>query len=197
MKSMLVGVIGTAGRSKKPHEAITPAVWASMKAHWFSVLASFGDEKVMIRSGGAAVADHLAVEAWKAGLVEASQVELHIPTYFRVGEKRYADDGRIDFMGNPGGTLNYYHRKASRLLGFDSLEDLAAIIQAGAVVRDSYHLARGNRLFARNLGIGRDLDQLQAYTWHHGTEPEGGGTAHCWSNSNAIIKRHTSLGDFR
>jgi hypothetical protein len=135
----------------------------------------------------------------------AEKLTLHIPCAFITGAEDidcptagpipgFEDDGTRSFITNPGGTLNYYHKRFSEKMNGNSLNGIAKAKTKGArLICEPYRNEPGNRLLKRNLGIGKDLHLLIAFTWGSGTEPDDGGTAHCWKHSSAPKKIHIPL----
>jgi hypothetical protein len=198
---MHIGIIGSAGRGD------TGAKWN--RDVYYAALRKIREllppgEYVHLHSGGAAWADHLAVSTFLAQGVNA--LTLHLPCPFYVAGQDppsgwtegpvpgFQDNSERNFITNPGGTLNYYHRRFSAVIEGNSLAGISKAVNQGATLKDEpYRWAKGNRLLARNLGIGANLDMLIAFTWGPGSRPADGGTAHCWDHSNCKNKIHIPL----
>ena len=116
-------------------------------------------------SGGAAWADHIAVELYLKGL--APNLTLYLPCSFENG--KYKDTGVFDFKTNPGGTLNYYHSLFSKKIGRNSLDDISRAIQKGAKIE----IKEG--FFARNSSVAKS-DCLLAFTFGDGPDVKPGGS---------------------
>jgi hypothetical protein len=193
----ILAVIGTAGRA--PYAGrITRDLYDAMYGELLTVMSSWGVKSIV--SGGAAVADHLAVRAYLAG--EADRLILHFPAPFEGGRfirpERGPDDSR---------TANRYHESFSGRCGIDSLAELREAISKGAEV----HIGAGFK--ARNLDVAADATHMLAMTFgpdempsdldpaHPGFSDAGAaglvvtsGTAHTWRQCwKAGIKRHVSL----
>lgn len=191
-----IGIIGTAGRDNN--------VGTKMMDYMQSIIRKITAEmqdihgEVMFVSGGAAVADHMAV--W-AGRVLNKPVRLHTPCGWDFVNRQFYSDGTKDFITNPGGTLNYYHRKWCKSLGKNenaSLEKIHEGLVAGRIQMIPVPAeTKGSRLHARNIEIGRDCDLLVAFTFGKGDRPQDGGTGHCWMNCPLPLdqKVHYSLLD--
>lgn len=196
---MKIGIIGTAGRHEDGPKMTLP-MWETMNSHIRLVIEKLTkhDEPIDLVSGGAACADHLAVNLWLKGIGDS--LTLHLPAAFH--HSRFeTTKGKLD----PGRIASYYHEMAQRRTHVDGLRDIQRAIEKGAVVTVSpgFH--------ARNLLVG-DVDLLVAYTfgtrtclvtsssdaWKNHTLAglKDGGTAHTWDNSNAPIKLHTNLQDW-
>lgn len=191
-----LAVIGTAGRQDDA-ERITRALYDEMYAR---TLETIGDWRCKaLVSGGAAVADHLAVRAFLDRRVEA--LSLFLPAPFVDGKFRPTPHVRF----NPGRTIQLYHEDFSRRCGIDSLGELATAIERGASVTviEGFH--------NRNLEVAAVAGSVLAFTF--GTGPSGdfdgedagfskaataglkdGGTAHTWQSAwKADRKRHVNL----
>lgn len=172
---MKLAVIGTAGRDKS---GLSIELWQAMFADLKGRI-EFNDHLV---SGGAAWADHLAVTAYMAGLVD--NLTLHLPAPF---------DG-TKFVGpekSAASAANYYHQKFSRILGVNTLNEIAQVIAGGASV--TYEpIAHGyGGLFTRNKKVAK-ADGMIAYTFGIGDVPADGGTKDTWDQCRGN-RVHVSL----
>lgn len=172
---MKLAVIGTAGRDKS---GLSIELWQAMFADLKGRI-EFNDHLV---SGGAAWADHLAVTAYMAGLVD--NLTLHLPAPF---------DG-TRFIGpskSAASAANYYHDNFSRIIGVDTLRELGMVIAGGAhVTFEPYSQGYGS-MFNRNKKVAR-ADKMVAYTWGIGDVPADGGTKDTWDKCFGE-KVHVSL----
>lgn len=92
------------------------------------------------------------------------------------------DNGQSHWSQNPGQLANRYHRDFSKVVGFNSLEQLDALLNDPKVsIKDHYH-----GFHQRNLIVGQ-VDYLMAFTFSQG-EPSDGGTGHTWKNSSCPNK---------
>lgn len=150
-------------------------------------------------SGGAAVADHLAVRAFNEGLV--AELTLYLPAEFKGG--LFVPNPAVRF--NPGATCNNYHKAFSKSCDLDSLGEIENAISKGATVRVFHGFHR------RNSEVAADCAAMVAYTFGSGESrdfadvEEGfsnareaglkdGGTAHTWGECwKARRKRHVNL----
>lgn len=205
---MYIGIIGSAGRGGDGPKW-NSNVYRQCFKHLDQVL--LADVPVADRqlvSGGASWADHLAVSLFLAG--KAAELQLHFPCQFHIDEQEnwmwskklsvpgFADSGERNFISNPGGTLNYYHRLFSEKMQANTMAGIAQAIQKGGVMSVHYPMrAGGSALHERNLAIGRNLDRLYAFTWGEEKAPRDGGTGHCWSMSNSKTKLHIPLHTMR
>ena len=164
MNELTLAIIGTAGRDKtKP---MTRSLW-----DWMVRDAA---ERVVFEnrlvSGGAAWADHLAVALYISGAVD--NLTLHLPAPF---------DG-TRFVGpdkSAASAANYYHGLFSRVLGINTLNEIAMVLEGGAVVTYEPALHGYSGMFARNAKVARSAEML-AYTFGAGDVPADGGTKDTW-----------------
>lgn len=194
----MLAVIGTAGQANAAR--ITPALYEAMYAELQATMREWGVATLV--SGGAAVADHLAVRAFLEG--EAGGLRLYLPAAF----------DRRRFVPLPGSrpqtaeTANALHADFSRRCGIDSLAQIAEAVAAGAEV------VEGRAFLARNMEVARVATHMLALTFGGGREPllvgpehpgftspgeaglrVHGGTAHTWSHAwRCVAKRHVPLG---
>lgn len=201
-----LAVIGTAGR-KDDADRISRGLYDAMYGELAFLVSHWGIKKAV--SGGAAVADHLAVRAFNEGLVDA--LTLFLPANFYNGS--YVPNPRVRF--NPGQTSNKYHRSFSKLCDIDSLREIDFAIRNGArvIVNEGFHM--------RNSDVADSCTHMVAMTF--GNRPKGvfemvsphtaifntgseayrnsqaaglkdGGTAHCWGECwKALEKAHVNL----
>lgn len=202
----IVAIIGTAGRGTDSSR-IDRRLYDAMYECVLDAIVSWGARGAV--SGGAAVADHLAVRAYLDGKVE--DLVLFLPADFRGGA--YVPNPSVRF--NPGQTSNRYHREFSRLCGIDSLREITEAIRRGARIE----IVPGfNR---RNLEVARLCTHMVALTFGGGVSADyreqawrdflpvdagfssavaanlkDGGTAHTWGQAwKPEIKRHVHLGE--
>ena len=177
---MRIGIIGTAGR-RDDAPKMSMALYASMRKRLDELLHCVPVSERDLQSGGAAWADHLAVDVFNDK--QAASLTLHFPAPFVWPKFVGTEEGR---------TANYYHEKFSdHLLESgslpQSLDDLAFALEKGAksTVSGGFH--------ERNLLVGQ-CDWLIAFTFGEGVVPKDGGTKHCWDHSPAPKKTHVPLG---
>lgn len=183
---MHTAIIGTAGR-KNDFFRLNREMWSVVQAGLSRHIAREGIKSVI--SGGAAWADHLAVQLFNNGEVE--KLTLFLPAPFEQG--RFKDIGGYG-IENPGGTTNYYHKNFSTKmgLGFNSFADITVAIERGAEV-----VIDNGGFFGRNSLIAEASDSVVAFTFgtRHYRGPwvdaakaglKDGGTAHCWSRCSHV-----------
>jgi len=168
---MKLAVIGTAGR-KDDAARLSGTMFDKMYIKLLQVIdhiERYGPEPVdTLVSGGAAYADHLAVHHFLHSRDRKLNLELHLPCRFFLVQGKFEDDGSRDWKNNPGGTLNYYHRK----MAFDSLDELTIAIDSPGCVTSC-----GEGLFGRNKRIAQAADAVVAFTFGQGAMLKPGGTA--------------------
>lgn len=151
-----LGIIGTAGRKGKDFDD-----FAHLTAEMFRQMCNIAIDLCLelridgLVSGGAAWADHVAVDLSLNMVVDPGQTTLMLPEVY-VGRK-YKDSG----YGSTGGTANYYHRRFSQKMGYDTL---AQIGQCHAVLE----YKSGANFFSRNTDIAKSCDYLLAFTFGRG-----------------------------
>ena len=160
-----IAIIGTAGRDKtKP---MTLALWEWMVADALSRVPAGAH----VVSGGAAWADHLAIELFRLG--HAGELTLHLPAPFR----------NQQFIGphqSAGNASNYYHGLFSRAIGRNTLADIEWAADQPMVNGSFEPEAEGYAaMFARNMRVAA-CEEMLAYTFGTGDRPADGGTAHTW-----------------
>lgn len=149
-----LAIIGTAGRGRDGAR-LTPDLWAALQADAAWRVGrllrdrDLGARDLVLVSGGAAGADHLAVRLWRAGA--AGGLELHLPA--RLNAQGYARDDPT------GRSMNQLHWRFRKRSGCDGLAELAAAVRDGASVR----VAAGRP--ARNAAVAARAQAVLAYTF--------------------------------
>lgn len=160
-----IAIIGTAGRDKtKP---MNIHLWNWMRRH----AKTHVPKGAHLVSGGAAWADHLAVELFITG--HAAELTLHLPAPFRRGWFRGPSK-------SSSSAANYYHALFSEAAGVGSLDDIAVAMTlpgCHVTMEDTHNGFSG--MFARNAKVAQ-ADEMFAYTFGQGDMPEDGGTRHTW-----------------
>jgi hypothetical protein len=183
----VLAIVGTAGRGSDASRLTLP-VWNDMKRTVYRFVKDGGYTDVI--SGGAAYADHLAVGLFNAGHVQ--KLTLALPCEFDWHAGRFVDDGTVDWRANPGGTLNYYHRPFSKVIGRNSLEEIKTAIYKGAEAV----IEKG--LMARNSIVAERADVVICFTFGAGPIVKDGGSARTCEKYLALGKRalwHVDLND--
>jgi hypothetical protein len=165
-----IAVIGTAGRYEDG-DKLSIQKYEEMNSIVEKLAAKLQKESnsVVLVSGGAAWADHVAVNVFNKGL--ASKLRLHLPCAFDASVPEFEDAGVEDWMTNPGRISNLYHRKFSQKIGQDSLKQISDAIDLGA------EIVIGGGFHERNTRIAKDATHLIAFTFGSGDTLKDGGTA--------------------
>lgn len=177
-----VAVIGTAGRTKGKTYDLD--LWCKM---WDDACKRFDPAKeYRLVSGGAAWADHLAVELFLAGKVQA--LTLHLPSVFGIHTSRFVGPN-----ASSASVANFYHEKFTAATGIDGRRQISEAAQKdGCKITEQPSAAGYGGMFARNDLVAKDAQACLAYTWGEGSEPKDGGTNYTWDR---IVGRkvHVSL----
>jgi len=180
-----IAIIGTAGRGSDA-DRLDARVYGLIREAVRTEVRKLPRPWCLV-SGGAAYADHVAVDFFTEDT--ADSLTLHLPAPFVIGG--LGESSHFDERTESGRTANYYHRLFSGKLQASgalpsSFDDLAHVMEWGAsvFVHDGFH--------ARNLFVGR-VDVLIAATFGRGSVPKDGGTKHCWDNSPAPKKIHIPI----
>lgn len=137
---------------------------------------------VVLVSGGAAWADHLAVSLWLEGVVGG--LELYFPAPWRASPPGFVGASRSD----AGNVANWYHQSFSARMGRNTLAGLQRAIDSGAVVT----VNRGG-FKARNAQVAARSEALLAYTFSTTGAPDDGGTAHTWHLATKAERIHVDI----
>jgi hypothetical protein len=177
-----VSIIGTAGR-KEDAPKLTLELYNAMIQCVPTILHHWGlsPNRVILVSGGAAGADHVAVRTYLDAFNEAhtafAGLQLYLPCAWVDDTKdpRGYDTGTTDSRSNPGRLMNQLHKAFSTKCGINSLMDIrSAAILGGHLHTSSRGFHARNRLVAQ-------CDYMIAFTWCNDTVPRpGGGTRHTW-----------------
>lgn len=170
-----IAIIGTAGRGK---QVMTRELW-----DWMVGSAKHRvPEGSHVVSGGAAWADHLAVELALCGHVD--QLTLHLPAPF--------DKCFVGPHGSAGAISNFYHHHFSRIIGRRSLSDIEKVIQMIGVTVTYEPVSRdASTMFSRNLKVA-SCERMLAYTFGRCGVPADGGTKDTWNKCRGI-RTHIEL----
>ncbi|SNW61930.1 Hypothetical protein ORPV_26 [Orpheovirus IHUMI-LCC2] len=115
MEEVTIAIIGTAGRKEDGQKMSAELYEKMIYAVKYIIIHHFKMDmgKVTLISGGAAWADHIAVNLYNNGYVK--DLVLHLPCEWNEG--KYLDTGSRDWRVNPGKTSNYYHEQFSKKIG--------------------------------------------------------------------------------
>lgn len=170
-----LAIIGTAGRDK--NAPLSAGLWGAMLG---SAARRVQLPDTLI-SGGAAWADHLAVQMFLQDRCAA--LELYLPAPF---------DGRfVGPRGSSAAAANYYHERFSAVIGEDTLGQIRDAIDKGALVNAQPAMAGYRGMFARNTLVAKAADAVLAYTFGDGVTSDSG-TGNTWKQVVGE-KAHVSL----
>jgi hypothetical protein len=133
-----------------------------------------GNKNITLVSGGAALADHLAVTLFNEKFI--SKLILCLPCEWDHKNCQFFDTGVFNWKTNPGGTSNFYHKKFSNHFNMNSLKEIDIAINNGAIV----DIEKG--FFARNSQIACS-EYLIAFTSSESDIPNTSGTLSTWNKS--------------
>lgn len=167
----VVAIIGTAGRNQVP----TIQEWDYMLQQ---AVANVSPTDWVV-SGGAAWADHLAVQLYLDGLVAG--IIIHFPAPFF--NSKYVEHS----SKSAGSAANYYHNKMSNVLGYNTLSQISEVLACAATdknVESTFQPAQAGYqgMFARNKLIAESATRMLAFTYAKGDVPADGGTKDTWDN---------------
>lgn len=180
---MQVAVIGTAGRDK--HKPYSLDLWLGMLEDAYKRFPH--DKEYTLVSGGAAWADHLAVQLFLT-LPNVTGLKLYLPSAFSKETRRF-----IGPQGSCASAANYYHEKFRGITGIESMREISHVHRMEGVHIACEPVAPGlGGFFARNKKVALAADAVLAYTWGIGKEPADGGTKNTWDQ---VVGRkvHVSL----
>lgn len=137
-----ITIAGTAGR-KDDAALLDRDIYDSMVEKTLETILETSKENgtITLVSGGAAYADHIAVKLFLTH-PDIFRLKLYLPAPFEKGQ--FKDTGERDWRSNPGGTINYYHKKFSQKTGINSFLEIQKAITIGAEVETH------DGFFARN-----------------------------------------------
>jgi hypothetical protein len=177
---MKIAIIGTAGRDKLI--PMSKELWRWM----IRDVSSDVREDDTVISGGAAWADHLAVELFLTG--KCKDIILHLPAPFCLQTKRFSDAA----YNKTSRACNFYHEKFSQIIGYDSLRQIAEVIDSKQFVTYEPKSNGYSGMFGRNDKVAAGCDFMLAYTFGRGDIPKDGGTKYTWDKCK-VRKQHIAL----
>ncbi|KAN0038797.1 hypothetical protein ACTA71_000987 [Dictyostelium dimigraforme] len=185
-----LSVIGTAGRNKS--KPLTKKHFEFM----CNTLDSFLEDKkldlkdLIIVSGGAAGADHVAVHTFLQNK-STTKLVLYLPCEIIKASNQcdyeYKDTGVNNWRTNPGRMSNTYHRIFQNAIGRNSINEIIQAKEAGATLDTS-----SNGFHDRNSKVAKS-DYIVAFTFGEGDIPEKGGTLDTWNKSKSKNKFHFTI----
>lgn len=176
-----VAIIGTAGRDNA-HQ-LSAELWDAMLDH------ARGQVRVddHLISGGAAWADHLAVELFLEGRVAGLTLHLPAPLTDR--------GGFVGEFGSSGGVANYYHERFRQCTGVDGLSRIRQALGCGAQHTTQQAAPGYEAMKARNKLVASQCNTVLAYTWSQDGSPADGGTAQTWQMASSARREHVGLNE--
>ena len=183
-----IGIIGTAGRNgdgQRLNKKVYNKVIENIKD--FISEKKINVDDLTLVSGGSSWMDHTAVTLFLSNAYPNMKLTLHVPCEYDSINKEFADTKKVDWITNPGGTLNYYHRLFSKT----SLNEIDLAIKKGAKIV----ISKG--MMSRNKSVSDDVKFLLAFTFGDGDVPKDGGTKKTWDYAKkiGIECRHIPLGN--
>ena len=179
---MRIAVIGTAGRDKS--KPMTRKTWDWMLDQAYSLCPT----DATLVSGGAAWADHIAVQLYLSGHV--SSLILHLPA-------KLNDRGFIGPYRSSASAANYYHQQFSQAIGVNCIQQLIDCCTSENCTGSVQPPSPGfSAMFARNKLVVADLDPITdgmlAFTFGSGSVADGG-TKHTWDMFVSDNKKHIQI----
>ena len=172
-RGIKLAVIGTAGRGEDAPK-INRELYVQMAGALKTVIAQVGPIDRLV-SGGAAVADHLAVGFFLRDLVPG--LSLHLPASYSRSFRAYVEP----FPKSAGSISNYWHREFSRKCGGNSLSALYdAITKPGCTSQTYMGFDR------RNTAIAEEAEVVVAFTFGAEAVLKRGGT---WGTMEQCLRR--------
>ena len=120
------------------------------------------------------IPDHVAVALYL--LEDFHSLELHFPAKWQASsvDPQFQSSSECDdYLKNPGGVANRYHKLFSAKIEDNSLLQIESAIAVGATVREHKGFHERNTAVAQS-------PYLLAFTWGEGEEPKKGGTYNTW-----------------
>lgn len=180
LSNVRVSIVGTAGRDGSEAAALTRTIYEAMTTRARAIIRDefkLPEERVTLVSGGAAWADHVAVQIWLNAMDHYAGLIVYLPCQFTNG--RACDNGKRGSMVNPGPRMNQLHEQFGRVIQHNTLADLSTVAALGATMDTS-----SNGFHARNSLVARS-DYLIAFTWGDDEKaPKEGGTLDTWNKCN-------------
>jgi hypothetical protein len=141
-------------------------------------------DNVVLVSGGASWADHVAVKLF---MQEDVELTLELPCRWDEKNHKFIDIGTKDWRTNPGNYSNYLHSKFSKKIKSNSLEEIHQSIKNGA------NIIFSDGFFARNNKVS-ESDRMIAFGFNSkDMEPRDGGTAFTWKISKSNNKKYVCI----
>lgn len=188
-KIIRIGIIGTAGRGENP---LSKAHWAQMNSFCLNYILEQNYKNVDLCSGGAAWADHTAVNLFFKKTEFKKKITLFLPCNWDINKQKFIDNGSSKFWENPGKTANFYHEKFSMQISGSKNSSLHMLDYIIKNQDENKRIIIGNGFHARNEMLANSIDELLAFTTSETEEPLDGGTLHTWKQFTGK-KKHITL----
>lgn len=181
---MNIGIVGTAGRkedfnklskSKFQLMALTAEDYITQ-----TLMLSWND--VTLVSGGAAWADHIAVQLFLKHREQGAKLQLYLPANIRLDDQQFTEEKHSTIVKSrfdPGRIANYYHSLFKENTGIRSLKEITQAVSLGA----KFFVEKGFK--ERNSLVADNVDFLLAFTFGEGEFPKDGGTKDTWDKCSA------------
>lgn len=188
-----VSIIGTAGRQADVLKKLNLKLFQKMVAAVEKCIREDFQldlkDDVCLVSGGAAWADHIAVQLFLEE--KCDNLRLYLPCPWDTLQRKFVDNGdygKHAWRTNPGRSANDYHRKFQQKTGILSLEEIQLaknVKDRRSIVNDTFH-----GFHDRNKAVAKS-EYMIALTFTDSVS--GGGTAHTWSLCKSPHKIHINL----
>ena len=181
-ENMKIAIIGTAGRDKTKPMSIRTWNWM------LDVSRELVPSGTHLVSGGAAWADHIAVQLFLEG--HAGNLTLHLPAPL-------TSNGYIGEYGTSGGAANYYHSRFANVIGVNTFEQLMECALHNNCNGTMQEVAEGyGAMFVRNKAVVQELnpktDYMFAFTFGTNGVADGG-TKQTWDMFDSVNKHHLQI----
>lgn len=198
-----VAIIGTAGRGPLDARYLTPALFEKMCVETQRVMKEdfklvLGQDDIHLVSGGAAVADHVAVRLFLKETTKTTKaIKLTIFSHCSFD----VEHARFDPLDKAGSMSNYYHDLFKKRCAIESLQELKkavfTVLNEGKKDKASFWIGKGFK--DRNAQVAKHADYLIAFTWADkgAKEPLAkSGTMQTWRMTGSHVRKvHVSLQD--
>jgi hypothetical protein len=178
-----LGIIGTAGRGTDGRKLTADHFRFMCKT---ATLLIQNHKISRLVSGGAAWADHVAVEIYQTrlneGLFDLKYLSLHFPAPWDGERMRFSENVPDN---DAGGISNYYHNKFSKVRGSSSFEDLDDMVRSASCESrgeppSGVSMSVSMSFIGRNQLVASEADILLAFTFGRGAVLKDGGTKKTW-----------------
>jgi len=166
---MKIGIVGSSGKNGGKINFSMYHKMQRLAMHNISTLAKGAD--VTLVSGGAALADHIAIDLFLEGKV--SKLILYFPCQWNEKKCEFSAVSSKTNKGEVGHFANKLHKNFSAQVGNkNSLKDIQDAIDKGAQV------IIGNGFYGRNTLLAQNVNAMIAFTFEKKMTP---GTQHVWN----------------